>query len=198
MIIGINGDYNVNFDEKYRKNVLELAANNHSIFPFIYPQFRSLSKIWNNIAINASNNYILIMNDDTTLESRDFFTSVQYNINKYRCSFTMNANNDHFAYFIIDRSELDRVGWFDERFLGIGWEDLEFKRRYKHVMGKDILNIEGIPGIKTYFDKEDCVVNQKKSQGKYSRFNQLIHDKFLPPVPQYPHEHFFWNNYDKL
>lgn len=198
LIIGINGDYKVDFDEKYRKEVLQMCSKYKKVFPFLYPQFRSLSKIWNNISINASNNYVLIMNDDTVVKSRDFFTAVQYNLEKYRCSFTMNAETDHFAYFVISRDELERIGWFDERFLGIGWEDLEFKRRYRSIIGKDILNVERILGIETFFDKENCVVNQKVGQGKYSKFNHLIHDRFLPAIPQYPHERFFWENYDKL
>lgn len=110
----------------------------------------------------------------------------------------MNATKDHFAYFIIDRSELDRVGWFDERFLGIGYEDIEFKRRYKSIIGKDIFNIEGIPGITTYFDKENAVVNQKVNNGKYSAFNHKVYNLFLKPEKQYPHETFYWDNYDKL
>ena len=195
IILGINGNYKENFDSLYRRNVLELSIKYDDVFPFIYPNFRSLSKIWNTIVINSSNEYVLLLNDDTTITDFAFWNVIKENIIKYQTSFTINTTYSH---FIIKKSELEEVGWFDERFLGIGFEDHEFKGRYKEYFNKEILNIEGIPEIKTYFDDENALINQKKANRKYSRFNEFVYYKKLSPIQQYPYEKFYRNNRDKL
>lgn len=194
IILAVNGNYKEIFNEEYRKNVLELSAKYNKIFPFIYPNFRSLSKMWNNIVINATNEYVLLLNDDTTITSPIFFTEIQQNIEKYQTSFRM---NNMFCYFVIKKCELNEMGWFDERFLGIGWEDTEFIARYEKYFNKKFLNINGTSGIKTYIDRENVIINQRKND-KYSQFNQDVFKKNLPSIQQYPYEKFYWENKDKL
>jgi hypothetical protein len=194
LILAINGNHMETFDEDYRRNILKLSSAYYNIFPFIYPNFRSLAKLWNNIMINASNNYVLILNDDISIFDPIFWKSVEENIEKYQTSFKM----DHtFCYFVAKRDEIEQVGWFDERFLSIGWEDTEFIERYEKILGKTFLDLEGIPGAKRFDDFQNIIVNQRKSY-KYSAFNQEVYNRKLPPVAQYPHEKFFWEFRNKI
>ena len=194
IILAINGNYKQPFDEVYRKNVLNFCTEYENIYPFMFPNFRSLAKMWNNIAINASNNYIVMLNDDISIFDPIFWKSVEGNIEKYQTSFKM---DNTFCYFVVKRDELDQLGWFDERYLGIGWEDTDFIDRYEKTYNRKFLNILGVPGAKRFTDFENVIVNQRVIY-KYSVFNNEIYDQKLPFVPQYPHEKFFWANGDKL
>jgi hypothetical protein len=197
IILAINGDYGIKFDQKYRKKILRLSSDYDNIYPFIYPKFRSLSKMWNEIVINSQSDYILIMNDDSKVINGEFFQGVYENIKERKTSFTINHNQDSFAYFVIKKDELIKLKWFDERFLGIGWEDHEFEKRYTEVMGKEIENAR-IYGMKTFYDGDRAVIGQKKANGKYSKFNEEMYKRHLSPMQQYPYEKFFLENYHKM
>lgn len=195
IILGINGNYKEEFQEKYRKEILRFCSNYKKIFPFVYPNFRSLSKIWNNIAINSSNEYVLILNDDITISNRSFFDAIELTLEKYKTSFEVNGS---FCCFVIKKSELLEVGWFDERFLGIGWEDEDFRKRYFNVFKKIFLNVEIKTGYISHVDWENIIVNQKKGGGKYSGFNQEFFNIKKENCLQYPYEKFYNQNKDKL
>lgn len=195
LIIGINGDYKVNFDENYRADILYFCHMYDNTYPFIYPAFRSLAKIWNEIVINSTSDYILILNDDTEIPDPEFFNAVQGYIDLLQTSFVI---NNIFGHFVIKKQELIKCGWFDERFLGIGWEDLEFMVRYEKVFKRKIFVQNGVVGIKTFFDDADCVENQKKGNKKYTKFNEIIYERRLKHVSQYPHEPFYLTHIDEL
>lgn len=194
IILAINGNYRQDFDEVFRKRILNFATEYDKIYPFMYPNFRSLAKMWNNIVINATHDYIVILNDDISIFDPIFWKSVERNIELYQTSFKM---DNTFCYFVIKRDELEKVGWFDERYLGIGWEDTNFIDRFQTLFKRKFLNILGVPGAKRFTDFENVIVNQRVIY-KYSVFNNEIYDKHLPHIPQYPHERFYWENKDKL
>jgi len=198
IILGINGDYHEEFNENYRKNILELSTKYDKVFPFIYTKFRSLSKLWNNIVINASHEYVLILNDDISITNSIFWETIETVINKHQTSFKM---DNKFCYFIIKKSELNEVGWFNERLLGIGWEDNDFSDRYEKQFNRPLLNIVDILGIKRFTDMQDRIVNQRRGLmgfNSYSEFNREVYNENLIPIQQYPYEDFFWKNYNKL
>lgn len=189
IILGVNGEYKLNFDKNYRKNLLVYCAIHDNIFPFIYPNFRSLAKIWNNIIINSSNDYVLILNDDLKILDPNFLKEVESNINKIQTHFTINYSYSH---FVMRKSHMNEMSWFDERFLGIGCEDHDMKRR--GIINRNI----NILGIENCSDNKNCIYGQKVENGKYSLFNRVLLNQNLPPVPQYPHEEFYLKNIEKL
>ena len=198
IILAINGNYNENFDEVYKKNVLELSSKYNDIFPFVYPNFRSLAKMWNNIVINSTNEYVLLLNDDISITDPIFWKLVEENIEKHQTSFGINSS---FCAFIIKKSELYEMGWFDERFLGIGWEDNNFYDRYQKQFNRAYLYLTNISGINIHVDIENRIINQRKSISgyeKYSEFNRKIYEQKLESIQQYPYEKFYWDNYSKL
>ncbi|MCX7429471.1 MAG: hypothetical protein NTY17_00340, partial [Planctomycetia bacterium] len=62
--LAVNGEVAEDFDEDYRKNILTICLQYDNVFPFFYQEFRSLSKLWNNLIISSKTEYNLILNDD--------------------------------------------------------------------------------------------------------------------------------------
>ena len=53
------------------------CASHKNILPNVYPEFRALPKLWNNMMINASNHNMLILNDDITITDVNFFNALE-------------------------------------------------------------------------------------------------------------------------
>ncbi|HFQ80596.1 MAG TPA: glycosyltransferase family 2 protein [Desulfobacterales bacterium] len=218
IIVAVNGEHNQAFNESYRQKILAFLSPQQNVFPIMFPVFRGVAKLWNSIIIHASNHYILMLNDDIMINSPTFVEDIKRQIilNEYR-SFTI---NNSWSHFLISRKEIDYLGYFDERFLGIGEEDGDISWRYFHEYRREIANVK----LK-YFDNfaEETVNSYKPvniechSGTKYSRFNRnFIQQKYVndqygipglfgQPVrladqgpEQYPNERFFHQNKNKL
>jgi hypothetical protein len=212
IVVAVNGENGRPFGEEYRRKLLSFLAEYENVYPIFFPRFRGLSKLWNSIAIHATHDHILMLNDDIMIESSNFMNDVcdliQRNGGK---TFLINRSWSH---YLVNRDELDTLGYFDERLLGIGEEDGDMSWRYIKQFG------EAIPSFKLKafenFAEESVrsykpVNIQTHSGTKYSMFNKkFIHEeKYLPandgikgmfetPVMmkdpgerQYPHERFF-------
>lgn len=218
IIIAVNGEHNQAFSEEYRQKILAFLSSQPNTFPIMFPVFRGVSKLWNSIIVHATNDYILLLNDDIMISSPNFVKDIKKHIvlNNYR-SFTINKSWSH---FLISRKEIDYLGYFDERLLGIGEEDGDISWRYFHEYRRRLTNYK----IK-YFDNfaEETVNSYKPiniechSGTKYSRFNRnFIQQKYEndqygipglfgqpvrltdPGPEQYPNELFYHRNKDKL
>jgi predicted glycosyltransferase involved in capsule biosynthesis len=83
--------------------------------------------------------------------------------------------NSSWSHFLISRHEIDELGYFDERLLGIGEEDGDMTWRYIQLYGKPLANVS-IKGFVNY--SEETVSNYapqniKARPGmKYSQFNR--------------------------
>lgn len=79
------------------------------------------------------------------------------------------------SYFLVSRTEIDELGYFDERLFGIGEEDGDITWRYFHRYGREIPSVS-MKGTLNY--AEEAVraykpVNiQTHSGTKYSLFNR--------------------------
>lgn len=209
IIVCINGNFNENFDLKYKKELLLFLANKDNVFPMFFTDFRSLSKLWNNCVINASNNHILLLNDDLVIKP-NFFNNFNKSLENNELSFKINKSWSH---VLINRNELNSLGWFDERFLSIGYEDTDIEKRYEIFYNKSFPNIN-IDGIINIVEKNMILRNQKldSNYSKYSNFNESffckkynvnnprdknINKKNIDNI-QYPYEVFYWENKTKL
>jgi hypothetical protein len=211
--IAVNGEHNKRFDEEYRKKVLQFISEQNNTFVFMYPTFRSLSKLWNNLIINSSNHNVLILNDDVTITDRSFFDSLE------SVSYDIFKINGSWSHAMFDRRVVDDIGWFDERYLGIGEEDGDFEWRYGNkTQGRSIPSVS-LPGIINHVDSKNCLQGINVVNGKYSKFNLEfafnkkyeesttgrnygIMNKLLkcvsPTPPLHTTESFYWENRDKL
>lgn len=212
VIVAINGEHNQEFNEVYRKRALEFLAAQEKVYPIIFPRFRGLSKLWNSIIINATNDYILMVNDDIIINNCDFMDSICSTIRKNKGrSFLINKSWSH---FVVSREEIDELGYFDERLLGIGEEDGDMIWRYINHFGRELTSFK----MKGFVNYAEETVNTYKpinikchSGSKYSLFNRQfmftqkyqadqkgIKGMFDQPVimknpgkEQYPNERFY-------
>ncbi len=212
VIVAINGEHQQPFGEEYRRRILEFMAGHPRVFPVVFPQFRGLSKLWNSIAIHASQDYVLMLNDDIMITDKGFLENICSAIRKnHGRTFLINRSWSH---FLVSRQELDDLGYFDERLLGIGEEDGDMTWRYIHRYGNPITNVR----MKGFVNYAEETVNSYKpiniqthSGTKYSLFNRRfvfsekyapdpagIRGMFVDPVvlknpgkEQYPNERFY-------
>lgn len=213
-IVLVNGLTNLPFDEKYRKNLLKFIGPYKNTFPIIFPEFRGLAKIWNIGCQLASNNNVLIIQDDIDIED-GFFDEYEKSILKF--SNDCFVINNNFCGLHINKKILDKLNWFDERFLSLGSEDLWFLECYNSVMGYSLPRVEmksyhnnfDLEWQKDLVDNEIRMLNQNHNGERYSPFNYEVfkclcvgrnifdREEYPPYVQQYPHEKFFQDYKDK-
>ncbi len=212
IIVCINGEHQKGFNEEYRSEILRFLSNYNNIYPSFYPNFRSLSKLWNTCLINSTNKSVLLLNDDLSIESRNFFGLLEKTISQNGDdSFKLNGSWSH-AY--LNREQVSEVGWFDERYLGVGEEDGDFEWRW-HRKFDTPFKTYYVPGIVNHVEHEDCLENIEKINNKYSKFNHsFAFDKkykedpdgndfgimgrklfcVSETLPQHLSEKFYWEN----
>lgn len=217
IIIAVNGEHKTDFSEAFRKEILGLIASHKNVFPVFFPRFRGLSKLWNTIIIHSSSENILVLNDDIMIRNAGTLNKVRKEIlNNPGQSFVI---NDSWSHFLINRKEIDEIGYFDERLLGIGEEDGDLCWRYLELFGRPVKRIS-ISGFKNYAEEtmSERPANIECRPGmKYSTYNRkFIGEKYAEdpdgrkgmfdkPVRmkdrgerQYPNESYYRKNRDKL
>ena len=217
VLIAVNGENKQDFDESFRKGFLEYTALKRNTYVTMYPTFRGLSKLWNNLLINSSNHHVLLLNDDVTVTSSQFFDNLEHILEQGNNLFKI---NNSWSHAILDRRVVDQMGWFDERFLSIGEEDGDFEWRLGKLTGGKTVLSASLPNIINHVDHENCLVGMEKVNSKYSKFNfdfsftkkyridyedgenygimnrSVVCDSPTPPL--HTTESFYWENRDKL
>jgi glycosyltransferase involved in cell wall biosynthesis len=212
IVVAINGENGRPFGEDYRKKVLGFIAAQVNVYPIMFPRFRGLSKLWNSILIHATNDYILMLNDDIMINRPGFLKDICETIGRNEGrTFLVNRSWSH---FLASRDEMDELGYFDERLLGIGEEDGDMIWRYISRYGREIpsFKTKGFENFAEETVRTYKPINiQTHSGSKYSLFNRkfMFEEKyqadphgvkgmFDEPVGlksqmerQYPYERFY-------
>lgn len=217
IIVMVNGPAKDAFDDTYRAKLLQFLSSQSNCFPTVFPNFQALAKLWNRGSLTATNERILILNDDLLIDasnSLNFFHLLEVALENEPHAFKINGS---FSHFVVSKTELIKVGFFDERLLGIGEEDGDFTWRYYETYGKEISSIEiaGIKNIQSKLADEGFA----KGVGHYSQFNRefIKKEKYqevliagykgmfdkrskkkLGDEKQYPYEDFYLKNRKKL
>jgi hypothetical protein len=171
IIVTVNGSCRANFNQNFRQQLLAFLSTQHNCFPTVFPNFQSLAKMWNRGVLTASNERILVLNDDlhvsTGLGAAGFFDQLDSAIIKNATTFKINGS---FSHFVINKSELIDVGFFDERLLGLGEEDGDFHWRYHEKIGRDIPSVD-LPAIDNINSDiaDDGFIKGIKNYAKFNR-----------------------------
>lgn len=217
IMVAINGGYKSSFNQIYRKQILNFLAEYDNVFPNMYTEFRSLAKLWNNLLINASNHQVLLLNDDVTICSSNFFNTLESLLEAGNIFFKINGSWSH---TMLDRRIVSNVNWFDERFLGVGEEDGDMEWEIGNLTKGATIKSLSVPDIINHVDKENVLSNMKKINTKYAQFNfdfahghkykidpehgfqYGINERPLvlqnPKPPLHSAEPFYWANKDNL
>lgn len=184
IVIAVNGENNRPFGEEYRSKLLKCMAEYENVYPIFFPQFRGLAKLWNSIAIHATHDHVLMLNDDIMIDSSDFMNNICDAIRRNKGkSFLINRSWSH---YLLNLEELDTLGYFDERLLGIGEEDGDMTWRYIKQYGEAIPSFK-IKEFENYAEESvrtyKPVNVQTHSGTKYSLFNRkFIHEEKYSPA----------------
>src|ERR1051325_1432036 len=156
IILCVNGEKDY-FDEDYRKNLLDFLKVYSNVFPTFYPRFRSIAKLWNLGVQFASNDTVLMLNDDLTLEN-GFFDEYEQAL-KDKSTFSINITSSAFSIYKYDLMD---INWVDERYLGIDWEDADVMDKYKKLKGLSEFPNVNIETCKNVVNPEFYKVHNEK------------------------------------
>ena len=173
--------------------------------------------MWNRGILNASQERVLVLNDDLRIPAGSddgFFDQLEQVLARQSGTFKINGS---FSHYMIRKSDLIEVGFFDERLLGLGEEDGDFFWRYHEKFGDEIPSVtlphidnvcsdvadDGYTkGIRTAAKfNRDYIKNVKYKEtllgGYRGMFDKRV-KKVVADEQQYPYETFYRLNRDKV
>ncbi|OGG66097.1 hypothetical protein A3I99_02035 [Candidatus Kaiserbacteria bacterium RIFCSPLOWO2_02_FULL_45_11b] len=180
IICVINGHPDRTLQINYLKKVVAFLRSFPNVRHLTYDTNQSLSKCWNQVIILSPTERILLLNDDTQV-SELFRTELDAIIGNSEV-FTINRSWSH---FVISKTTIKKVGWFDERFPGIGQEDGDFAYRMA-MQNVDLKNID-FTGIRNFVAEQEnpswSEVSPVVSGTRYSDINrEFFNKKWLTPL----------------
>lgn len=210
IVLVVNGNNDEAMPDIYRQDMLGLAKQYDNVYPIVCPEFKSLCKLWNTVVIFSRTEHILLIGDDVAFNNGQIVPIIQHYIaDTGNGFFTINWG---FSHFVVSKSILHQLGYFDERLLGFGEEDGDIMHRYIEQHGERMPNIM-IPGIynkalsglsmenmETHIDNKPRF-NREFANMKYRQDPNGIYG--MSPVPimrvlddyqQYPYENFVKRN----
>lgn len=194
--VSVNGDYKKEFNNEYRGQILNECNKYENVYCNFYLTFRGLSKIWNDAIVNTGREHIIVTNDDVIIKEnfiQDFIDHIKRSDKK-----ELIRVNHSYSTFYVNKNYIDAAGYFNENYLGIGYEDTEFTRR--NIVGEYptfvSLNYENLS------DQYRDLVDQGASITcvKYHNFNGHLFETKGPSfgVNFRPYEKFYMDNYDSF
>ena len=215
IVLAVNGEYDSDFDEEYRQDILELAACTPYCTVTMFPKFRSLSKLWNTILQTSPCEWNLILNDDVHIAKNYFNLNTFYkDIKSEIKEDTVYAINGSWSHFFVNKNTIEDLGWFDERLLGIGEEDSDMFWRFLgngcnvyKILFDGIFNlpdgseVSGVKkGVMHYSDYNRKYIEEKYESNENGIDGMFFEKKIqrLNDVNFYPGEMIYRENYHKL
>lgn len=191
LVIVINGHYDTPRQKIYLQKATAFLSKYPQVKMISFQEPQSLAKLWNLSVINADAEKILILNDDLRLSpsfAKEFYKS---KILKAQVALI----NRSWSHFLISKSIVDKVGWFDERFPAFGNEDQDYEARliFAHLelpnyRMKQIFNVVEVPKAYSYGEKIELVhvkyakLNQDFFNTKWEQVSEKRHDYLYIPV----------------
>jgi hypothetical protein len=159
---------------RYIKEVTEFLYDCGFKHVVTYEDHQSLAKGWNTLLIMSNAPKVLILNDDCEVG-----TNFRNEFESQRSNHEWLFLNESFSHFMTSKAVIKKIGWFDERFLGIGHEDGDYARRCA-VAGFEYDVGIICPSLKNLQIKEEYVSYTTKASersGNYSQFNEKYFKK---------------------
>ena len=220
ILLCINGEKDGNFNNDYRKSILNICSEYDNIFPIFFVETRGLAKMWNTLLSHSDNHHVMLLNDDIIVQSSDVFDKAQNHINSPEFTGVALINSS-FSHYIVDRRVIDGIGYFDERLLGFGEEDGDLVYRLlKNNYNYNLLWVSGLINMISPIRDENIKKGSINNvEHKYSNHNRkFVYEEkyksnmsspfrgmFDTPMDQelhddkiYPYEIYFWENKNKL
>lgn len=181
----LNGHYDQAKQIQYLREATAFLRSYPAVRYVTNWEHQPLARGWNWLVLMARGEQVLILNDDV-----DFTWEFRHHLEHLRGLPGIFTLNGSFSHFVISKEIIRQVGWFDERFLGIGWEDTDYICR---LAGQGIpLGDIAIPGLANYVaPQKECAWAPQSgtASGKYAQMNLELflkkwHHSDYGPVPE--------------
>lgn len=173
--VAVNGFY----DDSVQKKYLELVhkelcydLKNDNTF-ILHDKPVGLTRLWNELLSQGQCETTLLLNDDLYI-----YPWFRIWLGKVKWDAGITLINGTWSHFLFSKSMLKTVGWFDEEYRGIGFEDMDYTARCAH-MNISIQNIscqyilhQDHQPTRTSFDKDSDTLWGPK-------YSQINHDTFF-------------------
>jgi hypothetical protein len=166
--VWINGHYDSVRQIQYLKQITSFLATYPNIRYLTNLDHHPLASGFNRLILMSKCDNILILNDDIKI-----YFNFRHNLETIESPPEIFTFNGTWSHFVISTNIVKKVGWFDERFLGIGYEDTDYALR---------LALTGIPlGDVRIHGLHDCSAPPDDASwaqisditlGKYSQINR--------------------------
>ena len=175
----VNGNFDATFDAKLRHELYLTLATVPNVFPIFIRRFHGLSHNWNLGIRLLGCKTTLVLNDDLWVDISNFKAELNRILSDSAASSFATINRS-FSHFVIRDSALKLIGWFDERFVGIGEEDGDYYLRYSRCFSEPPLDFHTNSIV--HFNDSDSGA-ERKGVSKYSLAN-LVYSrlKYSNPV----------------
>ncbi len=175
----INGDYEKTKDSASYADFLREVCSHNDVYPICFYSLNGWASLLNTGIRHSDSENLLIMNDDVLIDSKNFLSDLNNALN-HSGSHNLITFNGSWSHFLVTRNCIRDVGFFDERYLGIGEEDGDYFRRYSKYYGKFPKDLR----LKSFISINDPSSDQllSKGIGKYSLFNTCLRKLMYPNV----------------
>jgi hypothetical protein len=165
IVIAVNGYYDQAQQEAYLREIRVHVAQYPNVKLITHTEPQSLAKLWNELIINSATPKTIIFNDDVLL-----LPSFRRHLEKSGVtSMDIAVLKLSWSHFLISKRVVSQIGWFDERFPGVGNEDEDYEAR---------LALRGMPVESvTLGGLKNIVVKTKDFS--YGKTVDMVNDKYM-------------------
>jgi hypothetical protein len=173
IIVTVNGHYDRTSQIVYLETIEAFLKQFPNVKVIAFEEAQSLSKLWNLLILHSINEHIFIFNDD--LEISPWFRQELESSGILKTNIAL--MNRSWSHYLISKEIIKNIGWFDERFPGIGNEDEDYESRLAlKQVAMSYFHFRGIKGIltipETYsYGEQVEVINEK-----YLKLNKVFFD----------------------
>jgi hypothetical protein len=174
IICVLNGHPDRTLQIKYLSKAVSFLKSFQNVRYLTYDTNQSLSKCWNQVVILSPTHKVLLLNDDTQVS--DLFRTELDKLIHENEVFTINRSWSH---FVISKTIIKKVGWFEERLPGIGQEDGDYTYRMS-MKNVEIKNFD-CAGIRNFVAGQEnpswIGISKPVDGGRYTDLNREFFDK---------------------
>jgi hypothetical protein len=210
ILLAVNGNNEEDMPNDYREDMLKLSLEYKNVFPIVCPEFKSLCKLWNTLVIFSKTEYNFILCDDVISQNPSVLKEIDEYITRSKSEFF--TINNQFSHFVLTKTMLHNLGYFDERLSGFGEEDGDIIHRYIEVYGTRMpdIRINGLYNKGSYELRNEKIETHIDNKPRFNRefiMKKYAHDPNgiygMSPIPvkkvmedyqQYPYEMFVIKN----
>ncbi len=139
----LNGHYDAAKQIRYLRECTAFLKGYSQIRYLTNLEHQPIARGFNQLVLMSTRPWALILNDDVS-----FTSEFRYNLERSQPACDIVNLNGAWSHFLVHKRVMRSVGWFDERFRGMGFEDTDFVIRAT-LQGLNLENME-IHGLHNY------------------------------------------------